>query len=141
MLRFAMLSLICAITCGVSGYTGTMPFAWNWEIVLFVLFLSLSIAGFVGGTLPRPKHRPSPEPVLNPEPFKARSRSAVGAKRLRTLPSPISGRGASGGDLKPAQLPQVTRSRQDAARHFESSLSHSSVRSTTTMTDTVIVGG
>ncbi len=141
MLRFAMLSLICAITCGVSGYPGTMPFAWNGEIVLFVLFLTLSIAGFVGGTLPRPRHRPSPEPVLNPETTKASIRSAVGAKRPRALPSPIPGRGANGGDLKPIQLPHLTRSRHDAARHFESALGRSSVRATTAMPDTVTVGG
>jgi uncharacterized membrane protein YtjA (UPF0391 family) len=54
MLRFAMLSLVCCVSCGVFGYGGTGPVTWTWTPSLFFLFLFLSVLGFLGGTLPRP---------------------------------------------------------------------------------------
>lgn len=53
MLRLAMLSLICCVTCGVFGYGGIAPVAWTWAPALFYIFLGLSVVGFLGGTLPR----------------------------------------------------------------------------------------
>jgi uncharacterized membrane protein YtjA (UPF0391 family) len=54
MLRFAMLSLVCCVSCGVFGYGGGAAASWTWVPAMFYVFLGLSIVGFLGGTLPRP---------------------------------------------------------------------------------------
>ena len=50
MLRFAMLFLVCCVSCGVLGFGGSAPVSWSWAPALFYFFLILSVAGF----LPRP---------------------------------------------------------------------------------------
>jgi uncharacterized membrane protein YtjA (UPF0391 family) len=54
MLRFAMLCLVCCVSCGVFGYGGSASFTWSWAPAMFYVFLALSAVGFLGGTLPRP---------------------------------------------------------------------------------------
>lgn len=54
MLRFAMLSLVCCVSCGVFGYGGNAHVSWTWAPAMFFFFLFLSVLGFLAGTLPRP---------------------------------------------------------------------------------------
>lgn len=54
MLRFAMLSLVCCVSCGVFGYGGGDPVTWTWAPAMFYVFFGLAVMGFLGGTLPRP---------------------------------------------------------------------------------------
>jgi len=54
MLRFAMLSLVGCVSCGVLGFGGSASVSWSWAPALFYVFLGLSAAGFLGGTLPWP---------------------------------------------------------------------------------------
>ncbi len=54
MLVIGMLSLICAVSSGVFGFTVGAPPAWTWGKGLVVLFLIPAVAAFVGSTLKRP---------------------------------------------------------------------------------------
>ena len=54
LLRFAMLTLICALMAGVFGYEAAAPSlssAAAWARILFVPFLTISVASLTGGTL------------------------------------------------------------------------------------------
>jgi uncharacterized membrane protein YtjA (UPF0391 family) len=51
MLRLALLSLVCAVTCGVFGFGGNSATSSVLAQNLFFLFLVVALAGFLGGTL------------------------------------------------------------------------------------------
>ncbi len=57
MLRFAMLSLSCAVSFGVFGYGGGAPHTWNASLDLCITFMALSMLAFLGATLPGPATR------------------------------------------------------------------------------------
>ncbi len=54
MLSIGLLSLICALTSGVFGFTVDAPPDWTWEKASFFFFVLLAAVSFVGGTLRRP---------------------------------------------------------------------------------------
>jgi len=54
MLRFALLSLVCAVSAGVFGFSGSLSPWWVWGQVLFLVFLMLSAVGFLGGLVAKP---------------------------------------------------------------------------------------
>jgi hypothetical protein len=54
MLVIGMLSLICAVSSGVFGFTADAPPAWTWGKGLFVLFLVPAVVAFMSSTLKRP---------------------------------------------------------------------------------------
>lgn len=54
MLRFALLSLVCAVSAGVFGFSGSLSPWWVWGQVLFLIFLVLSAVGFMGGLMAKP---------------------------------------------------------------------------------------
>jgi uncharacterized membrane protein YtjA (UPF0391 family) len=56
LLRFAMLSLICALTAGVFGFEGaapSLPSMVVWARSLFLPFLAIAVASLTGGALVR----------------------------------------------------------------------------------------
>ena len=54
MLRFGMLSLICALCSGVYGFGEHAPASWPALPGLCFVFLGLSALGFWGGTMNNP---------------------------------------------------------------------------------------
>ena len=49
MLRFAMLSLVCCVSCGVFGFGGGPASSWIGTQILFLVFLVVAAFGFLGG--------------------------------------------------------------------------------------------
>ena len=55
MLRFEMLSLICAVSSGVFGFGGGVSSSWFWGQILFLVFLVFSVVAFLVGLMSKPR--------------------------------------------------------------------------------------